>query len=352
MELKPELAQSIVYHMMTQIPYNINIMNKKGYIIASGNKSRINTLHVGAVDAIKQRKTLPMEQQYGNHGQPGVNMPLKFKNEIIGVVGITGDPNKVTPLASLLKTAVELLLQQKQENEQEHEIEKVKQRFIYRWINVSKYQNPQLDSELVEEANRLNINLAKQRLVIAIAGSSQIIKNLKLDQETIIFSLTNHIELIILSSKHQETYIQQKLEHQEIEYGISNWGNLLGRLAEQAVTTLRLSNIFGKPSFRHYSQVSFIKQVLDSDLNLIAVNDQYEALLKRKDGKELIDTIREFIKCNMSVNQTAHNLFVHRNTLNNRLLRIKKLFELDPKNTEDLFQLFIGYITFYYRQTL
>lgn len=93
MELKPELAQSIVDHMMTQIPYNINIMNKKGYIIASGNKSRINTLHVGAVDAIKQRKTLPMEHQYGNHGQPGVNMPLKFKNEIIGVVGITGDPN-------------------------------------------------------------------------------------------------------------------------------------------------------------------------------------------------------------------------------------------------------------------
>ena len=346
MELKPKLAQSIVDHMMTQIPYNINIINKKGYIIASGNKSRINTLHVGAVDAIKQRKTLPMDQQYGNHGQPGVNMPLKFKNEIIGVVGITGDPNKVTPLASLLKTAVELLLQQKQENEQEHEIEKVKQ------INVSKYQDPQLDSELVEEANHLNINLGKQRRIIATAGSSQIIKNLKLDQKPIIFSLTNHIELIILSSKYQETYIQQKLEHQEIEYGISNWGNLLGRLTEQAVATLRLSNIFGKPSFRYYSQISFIKQILDSNLNLTAVNDRYESLLKRKDGKELIDTICEFIKCNMSVNQTAHNLFVHRNTLNNRLLRIKKLFELDPKNTEDLFQLFIGYISFYYRQTL
>lgn len=48
----------------------------------------------------------------------------------------------------------------------------------------------------------------------------------------------------------------------------------------------------------------------------------------------------------MSVNQTAHNLFVHRNTLNNRLLRIKKLFELDPKNTEDLFQLFIDTFLF------
>lgn len=56
MELKPKLAQSIVDHMMTQIPYNINIMNKKGYIIASGNKSRINTLHVGAVDAKTSEK--------------------------------------------------------------------------------------------------------------------------------------------------------------------------------------------------------------------------------------------------------------------------------------------------------
>ena len=99
MELKPKLAQSIVDHMMTQIPYNINIMNKKGYIIASGNKSRINTLHVGAVDAIKQRKTLPMDQQYGNHGQPGVNMPLKFKNEIIGVKDVTTNQDEapVTP---------------------------------------------------------------------------------------------------------------------------------------------------------------------------------------------------------------------------------------------------------------
>ncbi|MGF0056580.1 sugar diacid recognition domain-containing protein [Limosilactobacillus reuteri] len=106
MELKPKLAQSIVDHMMTQIPYNINIMNKKGYIIASGNKSRINTLHVGAVDAIKQRKTLPMDQQYGNHGQPGVNMPLKFKNEIIGVVGITGVQYPLGLTLEIIKVSV------------------------------------------------------------------------------------------------------------------------------------------------------------------------------------------------------------------------------------------------------
>ena len=40
-----------------------------------------------------------MDQQYGNHGQPGVNMPLKFKNEIIGVKDVTTNQDEapVTP---------------------------------------------------------------------------------------------------------------------------------------------------------------------------------------------------------------------------------------------------------------
>ena len=42
MKLDPKLAQSIVDKMMESIPYNINMMNESGYIIASGDKDRIN----------------------------------------------------------------------------------------------------------------------------------------------------------------------------------------------------------------------------------------------------------------------------------------------------------------------
>lgn len=83
MKLKPELAQSIVDQMMKKIPYNINMMDQNGYIIASGDKSRLNTLHVGALDAIKQRKTLTMSNDYGSHGLPGVNMPLFLKKKLL-----------------------------------------------------------------------------------------------------------------------------------------------------------------------------------------------------------------------------------------------------------------------------
>lgn len=350
MELKPELAQSIVDHMMTQIPYNINIMNKKGYIIASGNKDRINTLHLGAVDAIKQKKTLPMDQHHGDHGQPGINMPLKFENEIIGVIGITGDPAKVTPLASLLKMSVELLLQQRQRNEQEHKIDKARQRFIYQWINISRQQKPETDKELVTEAQRLNISLEAKRLVIAVIKESEDRPKIINNSEIITFSLSNRIELIIIKSEYQANLICQKLERQHTEYGVSEWDNMVGKLADQAIATLHLRNIFGDQPLRHYSQIAFIERILESNLQPLPLINQFTNLAKRKDGQELIDTIRKFINHNMNVNQTAQSLFVHRNTLNNRLMRIKEIFNLDPKNTADLFQLFVGYIFFYSQQ--
>lgn len=55
-KLTHKQAQNIVDKMMKDIPYTINIMDKTGAIIGSGNKERIGTLHHGAVSAIKQKK--------------------------------------------------------------------------------------------------------------------------------------------------------------------------------------------------------------------------------------------------------------------------------------------------------
>ena len=55
-------AQNIVNKMMKDIPYNINIMDKTGVIIGSGNKERIGTLHHGAVAAIKQKKIVEIKK--------------------------------------------------------------------------------------------------------------------------------------------------------------------------------------------------------------------------------------------------------------------------------------------------
>ena len=50
--LSTELAQDIVTRTMKIIPYNVNVMDVSGSIIASGNPGRIGELHTGAMLAL------------------------------------------------------------------------------------------------------------------------------------------------------------------------------------------------------------------------------------------------------------------------------------------------------------
>ena len=350
MKLNPQLAQSIVDHMMDQIPYSINIMNEHGYIIASGNPDRINTLHVGAVDVIKQGKTLPMDQVHGSHGQPGVNMPITYEGQIIGVVGITGDPAKVVPLASLLKTAVELLLKQSVVDQEKRENEKSQQRFLYHLLQAT--QDHPAPAILVAEARELNIDLTIPRTVVAIRCQVTDLERLNTDHTNLTFTLADNIGLVIVQADFVRRRLLKQLAVQKIAYGVSEPTTLVGQGAQQAVATLKLRENFQDDHLTEYHQVQIIDLVLKSHLPVQSLVNQFAELFGSETGKELITTIREFIKCNLNVNQTAKHLFTHRNTVNYRLEKIKEAFHLDPKKATDLFQLYIGYAYFVNRDDL
>lgn len=55
-------AQKIADRIMEIVPYNINIMDQNGEIIASGDKSRIGSVHKGAVRAIERREAYNVYQ--------------------------------------------------------------------------------------------------------------------------------------------------------------------------------------------------------------------------------------------------------------------------------------------------
>ncbi|NLM04964.1 MAG: PucR family transcriptional regulator, partial [Clostridiales bacterium] len=51
-----------------------------------------------------------------------------------------------------------------------------------------------------------------------------------------------------------------------------------------------------------------------------------------------------YIRMNGEINRAAEKLYIHRNTLNYRLEKIKEITGRDPKNYKDLLELFIAYI--------
>ena len=88
----------------------INIMNPDGIIIASTQPERIGTFHKGARNAAVSGKPVsirPDQIQEYSGAREGYNMPLRVGGNIIGVVGIYGEPSEIRYLAHLVEVYTE-----------------------------------------------------------------------------------------------------------------------------------------------------------------------------------------------------------------------------------------------------
>lgn len=342
MELDKKLAQSIVDKMMDQLPFNVNMMNEHGYIIASGDATRIDSLHVGALDAIKQRKTLTMADSHGENGQPGVNMPVFFGKSIIGVIGITGDPEVVLPFAALLRTATELLIAQNHANQVEKENENHLNRFLYQWAQVT--DDIAQHTDLILDAKELKIDITKERLAIAISAPQKSIIPIEIDDYLITMSADKHIILTTHRSTIDRCLKLCKRKHWRI--GIGRQTNRVGLSINEALKTLEISDLFKEKNYLYFDQIEFIYALLQNKLPVDNLVHRLETTNKTAMGKELINTLLEFIENNQNINNTADMLHIHRNTLNYRLNKLKDELGLDPRKLIDLFQLYVGYLYF------
>lgn len=106
-------AQNFVRKMEQTMNLKVNVMDERGIIVASASKERVGDFHLVAYEIIQ--KELPMLITYEPTKEligvnaPGVNLRLTSSNETIGVIGVSGDPDKVTELAKLVKLTFETM---------------------------------------------------------------------------------------------------------------------------------------------------------------------------------------------------------------------------------------------------
>ena len=122
-ELDSTLAQHIVDRAMAILPHNINVMDAQGMIIGSGDPSRLHTRHEGAQLVLANRRVVEIDEQAAaclRGVRPGVNLPLLHAERLVGVLGITGAPEVVRPYAELVRMAAEMLMEQRQMQDERH----------------------------------------------------------------------------------------------------------------------------------------------------------------------------------------------------------------------------------------
>ncbi|ENM5759254.1 sugar diacid recognition domain-containing protein [Vibrio mimicus] len=373
MILDAQLAQQIVDRTMAIIGYNINVMNQAGVIIGSGEKKRLGQVHDGAILALKHGDSVELTAQSCvllKGVKPGINMVLRNQQQVVGIVGITGEPDEIRDFANLVKMSAEMIIEQAALVEQLQWDRRHREEFIFAWIN-----NTLAPSELEAWAARLSIDLSKPRVAVVIAFR-QPRSGQSLDQIRQVVELLEHPErdnLVAVVSMQEIVVLKpcRTPEHWTSEYESLRIDKLMARLKTYDITgyDIALGQLFLNPNSIHLSyqsakQVLRIGQVrqpqkhkhLYEELRLPVLlsplrecwqGEQWVSVMTQLQtadrSGQLLRTLDALFKANGNLNECAQSLFIHRNTLRYRLEKITEITGIDTTSLLGLAELYIAY---------
>ena len=110
--LENSLAEKLIEQVTKYTSYNVNIMNEQGVIIASRNPERIGKFHEVAWQIVHGTTDIMVTENDNEYPGvlSGINMIIEIEGKREGVVGVTGNPDEIRPIALIIKMAIETLI--------------------------------------------------------------------------------------------------------------------------------------------------------------------------------------------------------------------------------------------------
>lgn len=325
-QLSSKQANMIVDRLMKDIPYNINIISKDGYIMASGNKDRIGDFHKsGKLAADTKQTVLVYKDDEGE--RKGANEPVLMDNQIIAVVGISGDPEEVADFSKILSSMVILLLKQTEETKRQHAVTQQKDRFLQLLLD---HEEEPYSDELIEVSmSRFNLDLSN-RIVVAFYPPSDQLEQLYKNGKNPVFKY----QYGYLRFFYQNTFNDRQLLDVQTQRVLIDDRDSLSE---------SIHNVWNTSLFLKMFQIETEKVVPVQDypqflIDYTAIKMNRKTIRKvRELDADLKETLVSFVKYNMKTKATSDALHIHRNTLTYRLSRIEALTNLNPTHVMELY---------------
>lgn len=331
-QLSREQAQEIVDKMMKDIPYNINIMNHEGIIIGSGNPSRVGTVHQGAVQALTSGKMVKIWKD-GHYEKQGTNEPIVINHKRVGVIGISGNPEEVSPFCRIVKTTVSLLIEQG-----------IALKSLEDEANRKKAFLESLLSHAGAYSQRLQKEAAQYKIDLLLKTTALLVQNCKLDEEyskllllVPSFMIDEDTRLLLIQDKSSvDSFIERMVAGQpNILIATGRHEASIAASYAQAKSAMNVRQALDlSKKVVHYDEVKFLVKLSNACLH-----ENGNIVSKLEDTADLLETLRVFINQDGSISNTSEQLNIHRNTLQYRLKRIKTITGKDPRNILELFEL-------------
>jgi carbohydrate diacid regulator len=346
--LSREIAENIVRETMKRLRQNINIMNVDGVIIASGDPSRVGKRHEGSLEVIRTGKPLIIDtgnQAEWQGSQCGINYPIVFLQQIVGSIGITGNPEEVAEFGELVKMTTELMLNQMELSSRQEWRNRTMETVIEEIVK-PKYSKAKLDELL----HLLQINLSPPfhiwimqteksmehhsqlvRKIDEIIGSGHLLSAVENPYRAIfiVFGLTE--QQIMAKSQ----LLHSKLWHNDFPFRIGC--SLETQTREEIASAFREAELALKLGNKHeimnaYAGLEPISIVHLSDPD---IKNKFAERVFALLSQTALETLKVFFDSNMNIQKAADELFIHKNTLLYRLKRIKESTGYDPQTFRD-----------------
>ena len=331
-ELTRRQAQSIVDKMMRDIPYNINIMDRTGIIIGSGNPARIGTMHHGAAEAIAKRESVEIDEDAALVKKV-INLPIEWKGEVVGVVGISGEVEETRPFGNLVRTAAVLLLEQSLALEKKSAEEQRKQELFH----LLAQPETAYTTELAETALAYGIRLDAPSVIVYTEWSAE--AGAAFSGRLPSFNGPGQTLFTIVQSPSRAEEVLEAVARRDpgARSAVSGRNNAIAEGISQARHALRvLKGISAAEQTIRYDSCPLI---VDLSQRLVPGPKSERLVQQLEQSEELIPTLQAYFGCNLNANETAKQLMIHRNTLQYRLSKIESLTGRDPKRVPDLVEL-------------
>lgn len=374
MKLNKLLADKIVKRTMEVTQLNINVMNRDGIIISSSNPERISTIHEAAQQVIKSGEEIVLsteDSKKWSGTRPGINMPIFFEQDMVGVIGISGSPGEVVPFGKAVRMMTEMMLQQAYLTEQ-MAIEERSLNFLVQDI-ISGTIDP--SPEVVQSRGKLlGLNLDGPRsIVIVQAGvnsnwtaepsfprqwQSKMAACFQ-HADQVCVSAVNYSRWIIITDL-RKRYGQHKVKQylydcaQKLstlfqslgqEKVLVTMGNGYAQLSslpqsfQEAQQTLAVLERFPeKGTICHYDDAALEILLMETraESRQRVTEEVLGALVKHE---ELLETLQVLFSADHNLTLASQRLNIHRNTLLYRLERIERICGLQPRNFADAFRM-------------
>ncbi|WP_026659548.1 CdaR family transcriptional regulator [Butyrivibrio sp. AC2005] len=337
------LAQQIVDNIHAVCGYHVNFINTNGMIYASSDPDRLNTYHDIGRESARTGETIEVEsdEQFpGTH--KGINIPVFHHMRVIAVVGISGEPSEVRRFAKLAERIASLLLHEQELNAVHRTLDEKKQ-YMIRSLIYSEFENMDYLRECFRE---FNIVWEQTYRMVQIEVNSRYnpvnISLLEQQVEALFSSMRNGIYVynypkLFIGLVEAEEF--DKKEYMFIRFAEGH-GEIVKTAIGKAVEVYKCNESY--QSAEHALKTIKDKELYYVNFDTLTLEILFSGISKqqfREFSDKVLSTLsredRKFLEIyyekEMSLAATAEELFLHKNTVQQRLNRISQSSGLNPR---------------------